>query len=164
MQESSAAAGRSPCGATTGASMPATRLSVPDGGGTVRISSVVEHGDHRGRSLGFPTANLYLPHDSDLPADGVYGGFARLLGRSPRLLGAAAISVGTNPTFGQHVRRLEAHILDFDEDIYGELLEVELHFYIRGMLVFASVDDLITTMSDDVARCRTWAAARAPFA
>lgn len=130
----------------------------------IYVRGVVEHGDHRGRTLGFPTANLYTGDDQVLPPDGVYGGYVRQLGASPRLLGASAISVGTNPTFGAHARRLEAHIIDFDEDIYGETIEVEIGYRVRGMVTFANVDELITTMRDDVAQCRRRSATIVPFA
>jgi len=136
----------------------------PDHAATFRVSGIVEHGDHRGRTLGFPTANLYPEDESLLLRDGVYGGFARQGGQSGRLLGAAAISVGTNPTFGEHPRRLEAHIIDFDEDVYGQLLEVEILFRVRGILMFANVDELVKTMHEDIARCRERTAAVVPFA
>lgn len=118
------------------------------------VTGVVEHGDHRGRALGFPTANLYLPEENQLPPDGVYGGLVRLVGKPSRLLGVAAISVGTNPTFGELRRRLEAHILDFDGDIYGEVLEVQICFFVRSMMTFASVDELLAAIHADVQACR----------
>ncbi|MFZ3271730.1 MAG: bifunctional riboflavin kinase/FAD synthetase, partial [Mycobacterium sp.] len=86
-----------------------------------RVDGLVEHGDHRGRSLGFPTANLRIDRFAAVPADGVYAGRVVLLDEwgqtdESTQLGAAAISVGRNTTFdGQH-RRVEAHILDGDID------------------------------------------------
>jgi riboflavin kinase/FMN adenylyltransferase len=130
----------------------------------MRFSGVVEHGDHRGRALGFPTANLYFADESALPPDGVYGGFVRRADADRPLLGAAAISVGTNPTFGKHRRRLEAHILGFDDDIYGVPIDVEVAFHVRDMITFQSVDDLIDTMRNDAAQCAARAAQLAPFA
>ena len=73
------------------------------------------HGDRRGRSLGFPTANVATEPFSALPADGVYAGRFVI---ASRLL-PAAVSVGTNPTFSGRVRTVEAYVLDVDEDFYG---------------------------------------------
>ncbi len=86
-----------------------------------RIEGIVVRGAGRGRELGYPTANLRLEQYAAVPADGVYAG--RVDPRGPALL--AAISVGTNPTFEGRARTVEPHILDFDEDIYGEPIAVE---------------------------------------
>lgn len=112
-----------------------------------RLEGEVQHGDHRGRSLGYPTANLAVAGDLALPADGVYAGW---LDGMP-----AAISVGTNPTFGGTVRRVEAHVLDRNDlDYYGKSVTVDFARRIRGMVRFAQVDELRRQMDDDVARCR----------
>ena len=113
------------------------------------VRGVVVHGDHRGRALGFPTANL-LPDDSLVtPADGVYAGWLRCLETpcaQPRL---AAVSVGDNPTFGSS-RRVEAYVLDFDGDLYGQVVEVGFTRWLRGMITFRSVDELIAQLKNDV--------------
>lgn len=129
----------------------------------VRVQGLVEHGEHRGRLLGFPTANLYFADESALPPDGVYGGFARAIRPRDAFLGAAAISVGTNPTFGHQRRRLEAHVLDFDGDLYGQTLEVDIAFQIRAMMTFSGVDELVAGIRQDVAQCSEQAALLTPF-
>ena len=83
------------------------------------MRGTVEHGDRRGRELGFPTANVAVPAQVCLPADGVYGGTFRGADGVVRL---AAISLGTRPTFYDETGMLllEAHVLDFDGDLYGQ--------------------------------------------
>ena len=110
------------------------------------VEGTVVRGDARGRTLGFPTANLDVPAALLVPPDGVYAGSA--LGRR------AAISIGTNPQFGGVERRVEAHLLDFDEDIYGERLVVQIWAHLRAQTTFASVDELVAAISADVARTR----------
>ena len=122
-----------------------------------RVDGVVERGDQRGRELGFPTANLRTDAWAAVPADGVYAGRAVRLdewGRTVATLGTAAISVGTNPTFEVRQRRVEAYILDFDGDLYGDALGIEFHEKLRGMERFDSVEELVTQMHADVARTR----------
>ena len=115
-----------------------------------RVDGIVIRGDGRGRQLGYPTANVHTERYAAIPADGVYAG--RLVHRSRRL--PAAISVGTNPTFEGRERRVEAYVLDFDEDIYGEEVGIEFVARLRGMERFDRIDDLITKMADDVQRTR----------
>jgi enoyl-CoA hydratase/carnithine racemase len=124
-----------------------------------RIDGVVEHGDHRGRTLGFPTANLNFDRSAALPVDGIYAGRALALDEwwqvdEAATLGAAAISVGTNPTFGRRQRRVEAHILDFDGDLYGRRVGIEFTSRLRGMIKFADATALIAQMKLDVAQAR----------
>lgn len=115
------------------------------------LQGVVVHGDHRGRELGFPTANLSWPQGLSVPADGVYAGWV-VLG-DQRL--PAAISVGTNPQFAGVERRVESYVLDRDDlDLYGTQITVEFVDRIRGQLTFDSVDDLIVQMHADVERAR----------
>jgi riboflavin kinase/FMN adenylyltransferase len=125
-----------------------------------RVDGIVERGDERGRALGFPTANLRTDAYAAVPADGVYAGWARRLDEWGRTmpgapLGMAAISVGTNPTFEVRQRRIEAFVLDFDGDLYGDGLGVEFVHRLRGMERFASVDALIEQMDDDVKQTRS---------
>jgi riboflavin kinase/FMN adenylyltransferase len=115
------------------------------------IDGTVVHGDHRGRDLGFPTANVQWPDDPTLPADGVYAGW--LVRRADRW--PAAISVGTNPQFNGSVRRIEAYALDrTDLDLYGHRVEVEFVKRIRGQETFADLAAFIERMHADVAVSR----------
>ena len=120
-----------------------------------RVDGVVERGDQRGRELGYPTANLRTDQWTAIPADGVYAGRVMRLdewGRTVEAppLGTAAISVGTNPTFEVRQRRVEAFILDFDGDLYGDTLGIEFVARLRGMARFDSVDELVRQMDVDV--------------
>lgn len=124
-----------------------------------RVDGIVERGDQRGRELGFPTANLRTDAWAAVPADGVYAGrvvrldeWGRTVAGPP--LGSAAISVGTNPTFDVRQRRVEAYLLDYDGDLYGDALGVEFVQWLRGMERFDSVDTLVAQMHLDVARTR----------
>jgi riboflavin kinase / FMN adenylyltransferase len=124
-----------------------------------RVSGEVVHGHHRGRALGYPTANLSPDSEGMVPADGVYAGWVERpslpAGHPDRRL-PAAISVGTNPTFDDVVRRtVEAYVLDrTDLDLYGETVCVDLVRRLRGNLRFASVGELLVQMGRDVDRTR----------
>jgi riboflavin kinase / FMN adenylyltransferase len=123
-----------------------------------RVTGTVVHGDHRGRELGFPTANLSQDHEGLVPADGVYAGWLVRLdladGDPDRTL-PAAVSVGTNPTFDGHQRRVEAYVLDrIDLDLYGERVAVEFVSHLRPTLKFDSIEVLVEQMAQDVDRCR----------
>ena len=101
-----------------------------------RVDGVVVRGDRRGREMGFPTANVETPPFTAIPADGVYAG--HLVTRDPRSGASrerfpAAISVGTNPTFQGSRRTVEAFVLDFDGDLYGEHVGVEFVQRLRPM-------------------------------
>ena len=111
-------------------------------------------GDRRGRLLGFPTANLTPTNDLVTPADGVYAGWLRRLDDPDGVQMPAAVSVGDNPTFGS-TRRVEAYVLDADFDIYGVAVEVGFRQWLRGMVTFASVKELIAQMRQDVADTST---------
>jgi riboflavin kinase/FMN adenylyltransferase len=122
-----------------------------------RLDGVVERGDQRGRELGFPTANLRTDTYAAVPADGVYAGrVVRLNDRGDTIgpLANAAISIGTNPTFQGKHRQVEAYLLDFDGDLYGEELGIEFIDRLRGQERFDSIDALIAQMHADVARAR----------
>jgi riboflavin kinase/FMN adenylyltransferase len=123
-----------------------------------RVDGVVERGDERGRTLGFPTANLRTDRWAAIPADGVYAGrVVRLDERGRTIDGAladAAISVGTNPTFEERQQRVESYLLDFDADLYGDAIGVEFVERLRGQERFTDVADLIAQMHRDVARTR----------
>jgi riboflavin kinase/FMN adenylyltransferase len=122
-----------------------------------RVDGVVVRGDRRGRELGYPTANVETPPFTAIPADGVYAG--RLVTRNPRTGESreqlpAAVSVGTNPTFQGSRRTVEAFVLDWDGDLYGEHVGVEFTARLRPMLAFDGVDELLAAMADDVRRTR----------
>ncbi len=115
------------------------------------LTGPVVHGDARGRSIGFPTANLHIPERMAVPADGVYAVFSYLGDR--RL--PAVVNIGVRPTFEVNVRAVEVHILDFTEDIYGEEVTIEFVDRIRGERRFESLDGLVAQIADDVAEART---------
>lgn len=123
-----------------------------------RVTGTVVHGDHRGRELGYPTANLAPGVLGLVPADGVYAGWLIRPGvpeDGPDHRLPAALSVGTNPTFDGHERRVEAYVLDrTDLDLYGERVVIEFVDHVRPTLRFVSVDDLLTAMSEDVVQTR----------
>ena len=111
------------------------------------VTGVVEHGDRRGRELGFPTANL-VPDDAlVVPGQGVFAAFAN---GHP-----AAVNVGVRPTFESGRGLLvESHLIDFDEDIYGQNLRVAFVRRLRGEKRFPSSEELIEAMRRDVAEAR----------
>jgi riboflavin kinase/FMN adenylyltransferase len=112
-----------------------------------QIQGTVIHGDHRGRKLGFPTANVRLSPDDPPLRYGVYAGYVDGL--------PAAISVGVRPTFGDSLEPLlEAFILDWDGDLYGHTINVRLRGMIRGELKFEGEATLIAEMHRDVDRVR----------
>jgi riboflavin kinase/FMN adenylyltransferase len=122
-----------------------------------RVEGVVVRGHMRGRGLGFPTANLETPPHTATPADGVYAGW--LIGLdldgAETSRWAAAISVGTNPTFGAGQRTVEAYALDRDDlDLYGTHAAIDFVARLRGTEKFDSVDALVTQMHLDVAQAR----------
>ncbi|MCG2624726.1 riboflavin kinase [Arthrobacter sp. I2-34] len=124
--------------------------------GAIRLEGVVEHGDARGRELGFPTANIAIP-EGDI-RDGVWAGTVRLGPDGEGRTYAAAVSVGRRPTYYRKgTRLLEAHLLDFNGDLYGRSVQVSLHEYIRPQRRFRGTDELAAQIRDDVASVRSWA-------
>ena len=123
-----------------------------------RVCGEVVHGDHRGRQLGYPTANLSQESAGLVPADGVYAGWLirpTLPERDPDRVLPAAISIGTNPTFDGTQRRVEAYVLDrTDLDLYGETVTVEFIENLRPTERFDSIEDLLVQIADDVERAR----------
>lgn len=120
-----------------------------------RVEGVVVHGDHRGRTLGYPTANVPVLGGELVPADGVYAGWLTRLDEADAVRLPAAVSIGTNPTFDGEQRRVEAYVLDRDDlELYGVPIAIELVERIRGMERFASVEDLLTRMARDVEEAR----------
>jgi riboflavin kinase/FMN adenylyltransferase len=122
-----------------------------------RVDGVVVRGDRRGRELGYPTANVETPPFTAIPADGVYAGY--LVTRDPRSGASrdrfpAAISVGSNPTFQGSRRTVEAFVLDYDGDLYGEHVGVAFAERLRPMAAYPDVDALLVAMAQDVADTR----------
>jgi riboflavin kinase / FMN adenylyltransferase len=115
-----------------------------------RLLGIVGHGAARGRTLGFPTANLeQLP--VLVPAHGVYA--AKVVGASKSIdtLGiAAAVHIGPNPTFGEHATKVEAHLIGFHGDLYGQALELEIHGRVREVQRFASKEALLAQLQSDI--------------
>jgi riboflavin kinase/FMN adenylyltransferase len=122
-----------------------------------RIRGLVTHGVGRGAKLGFPTANLE-GIDTLLPGDGVYAG--RALTADGRTF-PAAIHVGPNPTFGESVPKVEAHLIGCDRPLYGEVLEVDFLARLRDTHPFAGPDALAAQLARDAAAARQIACADA---
>jgi riboflavin kinase/FMN adenylyltransferase len=111
-----------------------------------RVRGMVVHGVARGAKLGFPTANVDAI-DTLTPAVGVYAG----LGLAPSGRYPAAINVGPNPTFGEHVKKVEVHLIGTSESLYGQVLEVDFLARLRDVRPFAGVDELRAQIHSDVA-------------
>jgi riboflavin kinase/FMN adenylyltransferase len=115
---------------------------------------VVVQGDQRGRTIGFPTANVEVPSVICLPADGVYAGwYVRPTGERQ----ACAINLGRRPTFYEHADHslLEAHLIDFQGDLYGEHAKVEFTHFLRSERKFDGIDALVNQLKHDVDHARS---------
>jgi riboflavin kinase/FMN adenylyltransferase len=110
------------------------------------LEGTVVLGDQRGGTLGYPTANLSVPAELLVPAYGIYAGSA--LGHR------AAISIGVNPHYGGDERRIEPHLLDFEGDLYGRRLIVELWRRLRDERAFSSEEELVAQITRDVEETR----------
>ena len=119
-------------------------------GSRFSVTNRVVAGDRRGREIGFPTANINPPERKVVPGIGVYAAYAKIEDE----VFQAAVNVGVRPTFGDGALLVEAFILDFDSEIYGENLTVEFVEYLRPELRFEGVGDLVVAIKEDVARCR----------
>ncbi|MDQ3044105.1 MAG: riboflavin biosynthesis protein RibF [Chloroflexota bacterium] len=117
-----------------------------------RVAGVVIHGEHLGRTLGFPTANFKPAKEQVAVADGIYASFATLAGED--LIRPAMTYVGTRPTVNSGERQVETHILDFDGDLYGQDLRVDLIKRLRGDAVFDSLNALVAQLRHDEATTR----------
>jgi riboflavin kinase/FMN adenylyltransferase len=111
-------------------------------GRPAEVEGTVVLGSQRGGTLGYPTANLAVPPELLVPAYGIYAGTA--LGHR------AAVSIGVNPHYGGEERRVEPYLLDFDGDLYGRRLVVELWQRLRNERVFASEEELVAQIARDV--------------
>jgi riboflavin kinase / FMN adenylyltransferase len=115
-------------------------------GRPLELDGIVVPGDQRGGTLGYPTANLAVDPALLVPRYGIYAGAARGY--------RAAISIGTNPHYGGEERRIEPHLLDFEGDLYGQRLIVELWRRLRDEQAFASEEELIAQIARDVEETR----------
>lgn len=116
-----------------------------------RLPGTVAHGDERGRTLGFPTANLVSDARRCIPANGIYATWLRADGR----WWPAATSIGTRPTFDGRTRTVEAYVLDFDGDLYDADVALEFVARLREELAFPDAVSLVAQMHEDVAAVRT---------
>jgi riboflavin kinase/FMN adenylyltransferase len=117
------------------------------------LRGTVIEGAKRGRAIGFPTANLQIQQLR--PAAGIYAGLAKLQnGQVHR----AAISVGNNPTFAAQHTTVEAYLLDFSADLYGQTVDLSFCRWVREMFTFAGVEPLVVQMNRDIALTRQWIA------
>lgn len=117
-----------------------------------RLQGLVTHGDQRGRGIGFPTANLEYAREKVMPAGGIYACWAYLGGEKHM----AAVNLGTNPTFtpDKQTLNVEAYLLDFDHDIYGEMMRLEFVARLRDEMKYDSVEALIRQIRLDVEQTR----------
>jgi len=116
------------------------------------LSGPIVHGDGRGRRINIPTANIHYPESKLLPVNGIYACWA-WIGTERHM---AATNIGVNPTFTPDKRtvNVEAHILDFDRDLYGQELKLEFITRLRDELKFDSVDSLLAQIHADIAKTR----------
>lgn len=117
-----------------------------------QMKGIVIPGDARGRTLGFPTANLRFAEDQLLPMEGIY--IVQVQFEGQLYMGMA--SIGHNMTFGQHHLSVEVHLLDFNEEIYGEELQIFWLHYLRAEVQFDSVTELIQQLKADEKATRTY--------
>jgi riboflavin kinase/FMN adenylyltransferase len=115
-----------------------------------RLHSIVVEGDRRGRTIGFPTANLAVNEQHALPADGVYACYAHVEGQAI----AAVTNIGVRPTFGELRRTVEAHLLDWSGDLYGRMIWLEFRHHLRGEHKFGGIDELKAQISRDAMQAR----------
>lgn len=115
-----------------------------------RLPGKVVHGAGRGKGLGFPTANLNPPPEVCVPGPGIYAGYTLNAGRRR----PSAISVGTNPTFGENPLSVEAFVIDFEGDLYGQDVEFEFTARLRDHIAFPSVEALNEAIAGDVEEAR----------
>ena len=117
------------------------------------VRGVVVHGDERGRTIGFPTANIEVPNQICIPADGVYAG---IFDRQDGSKHICAINLGRRPTFFEHAEHsmLEAHLLDFSEELYEEKVKVTFTHFLRGERKFENIDALKMQLKLDIEQTR----------
>ena len=123
-------------------------------GHNFEVRGVVVQGDQRGRTIGFPTANIEVPRAICIPADGVYAG---VLTRANNAKHVCAINLGRRPTFYEHADHsmLEAHLLDFSGDLYDEKVKVLFTHFLRGERKFENIDALKMQLKHDIEQTRS---------
>lgn len=126
-----------------------------------RLTSHVVQGAKRGRTLGFPTANLAVPAERLLPANGVYASFVRVHGGGVRY--ASATNVGVRPSFGDSARTVESYILDFDQEIYGRTVTLEFVERLRPERKFNGIEALVAQIKRDSDQARRLLVAEKQF-
>jgi riboflavin kinase/FMN adenylyltransferase len=124
-----------------------------------RLQGPVIVGAQRGRSIGFPTANVEVPEERAVPDNGVYAAWARLGGEELR----AVVNIGTRPTFDNGGRTVEAHLLDFGRDIYGQRLTLHFVRRLRPEQRFNGVEALVVQIRRDVEQARQLLHVNRPF-
>jgi riboflavin kinase/FMN adenylyltransferase len=115
-------------------------------GYTYSVSGVVEHGNAIGAKLGFPTANIRLDSAKQLPASGVYSVVAQVNGVEYK----AVANIGTNPTVGNDYLSLEVHLLDFQGDLYDQVLTIFFLSFLRKEKQFSSLEELRSQITKDI--------------
>lgn len=125
--------------------------TVPLLGRPFALTGTVEEGDRRGRTIGFPTANLAIDESHALPADGVYACYVFV--RDTAL--PAVTNIGVRPTFGSLRRTVEAHLLDWSGDLYGQVVRLAFVHHLRGERKFNGIDDLRAQITHDAQQART---------
>jgi riboflavin kinase/FMN adenylyltransferase len=125
-------------------------------GSRFRLAGEVVPGDGRGKDLGFPTANLKPPERKVIPGNGIYACWAHVAVDSavPNEKVAAAVNVGTRPTFGGNELLIEAHLLDFEQDLYGAGLTLEFVDRLRAEVEFQSAEALVEAIAKDIEQVR----------
>jgi riboflavin kinase/FMN adenylyltransferase len=122
-------------------------------GRSFALRGTVVEGDKRGRTIGFPTANMQIDPLQIVPADGVYACRAFLADGSAYL--PAVTNIGVRPTFDGLRRTVEAHLLDWSGDLYGQVVRLTFEQRLRGEQKFASIDDLVAQIRRDADAART---------
>lgn len=116
----------------------------------MKVCGTVIRGHGRGATLGFPTANIKVDNDQNIPEAGVYAGFAYIGGDSH----LAAIHIGPRPTFAEHDPTVEAHVLDFSQDLYGQSMCLDILHKLRDVEKFDTIEALKTAIKQDCATTR----------
>ncbi len=118
------------------------------------VAGTVEHGDGRGKQLGFPTANINVPEEQVMPALGVYSATARMPDGKQL---PSVVNIGRRPTFGADKPvTTEVHILDYDDNLYGKTLSIELTHYVRPEKKFSGIDELKAQILKDCEQTRQY--------
>lgn len=116
------------------------------------INTMVEEGDKRGHTIGFPTANLAIPHRRAIPAHGVYACMTSF--EHDRTLRPTVTNVGIRPTFDGTRRTVEAHLLDWSGNLYGQIIQVDFLHRLRGEQRFNGIDELRAQIARDIEQAR----------